>query len=56
MLMGIPPISINDVNISEWTSVLDEIPKSLERDLKYRGLLTEKTSYQPELIGMMLGV
>ncbi len=56
MLVGIPPISLNDVNISEWTSVLDEIPKSLERDLKYRGLLTEKTSYQPELIGMMLGV
>lgn len=56
MLTGIPPISIHDVKISEWTSVLDEIPKSLERDLKYRGLLTEKTSYQPELIGMMLGV
>lgn len=56
MLTGIPPISLQDVNISEWSSVLDEIPKSLERDLKYRGLLTEKTSYQPELIGMMLGV
>jgi hypothetical protein len=36
--------------------VLDEIPKSLERDLKYRGLLTEKTSYQPELVGILLGV
>jgi superfamily II DNA or RNA helicase len=56
MLSGFPPVSLADVNISEWNLVLDEIPKSLERDLKYRGLLTEKTSYQPELVGILLGV
>jgi len=56
MLLGMPPVTLSSVNLLEWSSVLDEIPKSLERDLKYRGLLTDKTSYQPELIGILLGV
>ncbi|MBC7429627.1 MAG: DEAD/DEAH box helicase family protein [Bacteriovorax sp.] len=56
MLVGLPPVSLANVNLLEWSTVLDEIPKSLERDLKYRGLLTEKTSYQPELIGILVGV
>ena len=45
MLAGLPPVSLPEVNLSEWSTVLDEIPKSLERDLKYRGFLTEKTAY-----------
>ncbi len=56
MLSGLPPISLPEVNLGEWIPVLEEIPKSLERDLKYRCLLTEKTAYQAELIGIMLGV
>ena len=56
MLVGLPPVSLANINLLEWSTVLDEIPKSLERDLKYRGLLTEKTSYQPELIGILVGV
>lgn len=55
MLVGLPPVSINEIKLSEWESVLDEVPKALERDLKYRGFLTDKTSYQAELIGMLLG-
>lgn len=56
MLQALPPIPMSDVNIKAWDSVVEHIPASLERDLKYRGLLTRNTSFQAELIGMMLGV
>ena len=55
MLLGLPPVSINEIKLSEWNVVLEEVPRALERDLKYRGFLTEKTSYQAELIGILLG-
>lgn len=56
MLQSLPPIPMSAVNTEAWDSVVEQIPSSLEKDLKYRGLLTGNTSFQAELIGMMLGV
>ena len=55
-LMSLAPISMNDVKIDDWVGTLDQIPKSLETDLKYMGYLSENTSYQTELVGILLGV
>lgn len=56
MLQSLPPIPMSEVNAALWDGVVDHIPASLEKDLKYRGLLTGNTSFQAELVGMMLGV
>jgi superfamily II DNA or RNA helicase len=56
MLQSLPPIPMSEVNADSWDSVVEHIPSSLEKDLKYRGLLTANTSFHAELIGMMLGV
>ncbi len=56
MLQSLPPIPMSEVNTNSWDSVVEHIPSSLEKDLKYRGLLTANTSFHAELIGMMLGV
>lgn len=56
MLQSLPPIPMSDVNTSSWDSVVDHIPSALEKDLKYRGLLSANTSFHAELIGMMLGI
>ena len=55
-LGGLPPVHLSDADLSPWLSVLDSVPEALERDLKYRGLLTGDRSYQSELIGALIGV
>ncbi len=55
-LAGLPPIHLSSINIQDWDSVIEGVPSALERDLKYRGLLTGGRSYQSELIGMLMGV
>jgi hypothetical protein len=56
LLQSLPPIPQSDLKIDEWTNVVDQIPSALEKDLKYRGLLTASTSFQAELIAMMVAV
>lgn len=56
MLQSLPPIPMSDVNTSSWDTVVDHIPSALEKDLKYRGLLSANTSFHAELVGLMLGV
>ena len=56
MLQSLPPIPLSELKIDEWTNVVEHIPSALEKDLKYRGLLTANTSYQAELIAMMVAV
>jgi superfamily II DNA or RNA helicase len=56
LLRSLPPIPMSEVKPEAWDSIIEHIPASLEKDLKYRGLLAGNTSYQAELIGMMLGV
>jgi hypothetical protein len=54
-LAALPPVHLSSVNISKWDSIIESVPSALERDLKYRGYLTGNTSYQTELIGILLG-
>lgn len=56
MLHSLPPIPLSELKIDEWNNVVEHIPSALEKDLKYRGLLTANTSYQAELIAMMVAV
>lgn len=55
MLHSLPPIPMSEVKFETWDKIIEHIPSSLEKDLKYRGLLGGNTSFQAELIGMMLG-
>jgi superfamily II DNA or RNA helicase len=54
-LGGLPPVHVSSINLDHWPAVLDSASAALERDLKYRGLLTGNTSYQSELIGILIG-
>jgi SNF2 family DNA or RNA helicase len=56
LLQSLPPIPLSELKAEAWDAIIENIPSSLEKDLKYRGLLTGNKSYQAELIGMMLGV
>jgi hypothetical protein len=56
MLGTLAPIHINSIDLNSWLNISEEVPTYLERDLKYRGLLTNNTSYQAELMGVLLGV
>lgn len=56
MLLSLPPIPMSEFRPDVWNSVLEQIPASLEKDLRYRGLLTSGTSFQTELIGLMVAV
>lgn len=56
LLQSLPPIPLSELKIDDWANVVEHIPSALEKDLKYRGLLTASTSYQAELIGMMVAV
>jgi superfamily II DNA or RNA helicase len=56
LMKGLGPVHMADTVLSPWLTVLDSVPSVLERDLKYRGLLTGDRSYQSELIGALIGV
>lgn len=55
-LVGLSPVHVGTLNLSSWEDVLDSAPAALERDLKYRGMLTGSTSYQAEVVGILIGV
>ena len=54
-LGGLPPVHLSPSDFDQWLPILDTVPAALERDLKYRGLLTGNTSFQSELIGVLIG-
>lgn len=52
---NLSPISVDDATLAEWMPIVESIPETLERDLKYRGLLSSEVSYQANLVGILIG-
>ncbi len=54
-LEALTPFDVSKINLDVWRPIVDRIPEILEKDLKYRGLLSGGASYQVEFVGMVLG-
>lgn len=53
---ALAPVNLAEVDLNLWRLLVDRIPELLEKDLKYRGLLSGGTAYQVDFIGMLVGI
>jgi hypothetical protein len=54
-LDALSPVDLNEFDAGIWQPVVDFVPELLERDMKYRGLLSSGASYEVEFVGMLIG-
>jgi superfamily II DNA or RNA helicase len=55
-LESFAPVDISNIDLAPWRAICHRVPEILERDLKYRGLLSGGAAFQVDFVGMMLGV